>query len=110
MGTVHAGAGHKGRGPGDSRLREGSDQLRSGDKSGRHWKRQRRAIILHPGCVATFVQKGHLVCLQECGHKLEHPYGHREPCKRLREYMEEQEKSAPKLDGVSKAGSANPQN
>jgi hypothetical protein len=30
--------------------------------------------------------------------------------KRLREYMEEQEKSAPKLDGVSKAGSANPQN
>jgi len=24
--------------------------------------------------------------------------------------MEEQEKSAPKLDGVSKAGSANPQN
>jgi len=30
--------------------------------------------------------------------------------KRLREYIEEQEKSAPKLDGVSKAGSANPQN
>ena len=30
--------------------------------------------------------------------------------KRLREDMEEQEKSAPKLDGVSKAGSANPQN
>ena len=30
--------------------------------------------------------------------------------KRLREYVEEQEKSAPKLDGVSKAGSANPQN
>src|SRR5260370_33332154 len=30
--------------------------------------------------------------------------------KKLREYMEEQEKSAPKLDGVSKAGSANPQN
>jgi hypothetical protein len=30
--------------------------------------------------------------------------------KRLREYMDEQEKSAPKLDGVSKAGSANPQN
>jgi hypothetical protein len=29
--------------------------------------------------------------------------------KKLREYMEEQEKSAPKLDGVSKAGSANPQ-
>ena len=30
--------------------------------------------------------------------------------KRLREYMEEQEKLAPKLDGVSKTGSANPQN
>jgi hypothetical protein len=30
--------------------------------------------------------------------------------KQLREYLEEQEKSAPKLDGVSKAGSANPQN
>ena len=30
--------------------------------------------------------------------------------KRLREDMEEQEKSAPKLDGVSKAGSASPQN
>jgi hypothetical protein len=30
--------------------------------------------------------------------------------KRLREDMEEQEKSAPTLDGVSKAGSANPQN
>jgi hypothetical protein len=30
--------------------------------------------------------------------------------KKLREDMEEQEKSAPKLDGVSKAGSANPQN
>lgn len=30
--------------------------------------------------------------------------------KRLREDMEEQEKSAPKSDGVSKAGSANPQN
>ena len=30
--------------------------------------------------------------------------------KRLREDMEEQEKSAPKLDGVSRAGSANPQN
>jgi len=30
--------------------------------------------------------------------------------KKLREYMEEQEKSAPKSDGVSKAGSANPQN
>ena len=30
--------------------------------------------------------------------------------KKLREDMEEQEKSAPKLDGISKAGSANPQN
>jgi hypothetical protein len=30
--------------------------------------------------------------------------------KKLREYLEEQEKSAPKVDGVSKAGSANPQN
>src|SRR5258708_6284565 len=30
--------------------------------------------------------------------------------KQLREYLEEQEKSAPKSDGVSKAGSANPQN
>ena len=30
--------------------------------------------------------------------------------KQLRDYMEEQEKSAPKLGGVSKAGSANPQN
>jgi len=30
--------------------------------------------------------------------------------KRLREYIEEQEKAAPKLGGVSKAGSANPQN
>jgi hypothetical protein len=30
--------------------------------------------------------------------------------KRLREYIEEQEKSAPKLDRVSKAGSTNPQN
>ena len=30
--------------------------------------------------------------------------------RKLREYMEEQEKAAPKLDGVSKAGSANPQN
>jgi len=30
--------------------------------------------------------------------------------KKLREDIEEQEKSAPKLDGVSKAGSANPQN
>ena len=30
--------------------------------------------------------------------------------KRLREYTEEQEKSAPKLDGVSKPGFANPQN
>ena len=28
--------------------------------------------------------------------------------RKLREYMEEQEKAAPKLDGVSKAGSANP--
>jgi hypothetical protein len=30
--------------------------------------------------------------------------------KRLRDYMEEQEKSAPNLDGGSKPGSANPQN
>src|SRR5258708_6494315 len=30
--------------------------------------------------------------------------------KRLREYVEEQEKSAPKLDSGSKPGSANPQN
>ena len=30
--------------------------------------------------------------------------------KRLREYLEEQEKSTPKLDSVAKPGSANPQN
>jgi hypothetical protein len=30
--------------------------------------------------------------------------------KRLREYLEEQEKAAPKSDDVSKEGSANPQN
>jgi type IV secretory pathway VirB10-like protein len=82
VGTVHAGIGYKGRGPRDSRVREGSVQLRSGDEPRCRWKRQRRPIICHPGRVAAFVPKSHLVCLQKRCHKLEQQHGHRTPRKK----------------------------
>ncbi len=58
---------------------KGQSNYRSGDEPRCHWKRQRRPIICHPGRVAAFVPKSHLVCLQKRCHKLEQQHGHRTP-------------------------------
>src|SRR5712672_1440747 len=110
MGTVHAGAGYKRRGPRDSRVREGSVQLRSGDESGCQgsvdigqsffildvWQPSSRKVIWSAS--------------KNVGTSWSTHTGIANLVKRLREDIEDQEKAAPKLDGASKPGSTNPQN